>query len=123
MAATPHPPGLQQGEPSMSKFLITAAAITAFFAAAGSASAMPGTANNIAIDSPVTQVGLCFYFDGWNGPGFYECGYRHRRGHGWHGKTRAGYHGHHGGKSHHPSGKSYHSGKSYSGKHSGKKKH
>jgi hypothetical protein len=98
----------------MSKFLITAAAITAFFAAAGSAGAMPGTANNIAVDSPVTKVAICFYLDGWNGPGFYECGYRHRRGHGWHGKHR------HDG-AHHHSGK-HHSGKSgkHSGKHSGK---
>jgi hypothetical protein len=99
----------------MSKFLITAAAITAFFAAAGSASAMPGTAGNIVVDSPVTKVAICFYIDGWNGPGFYECGYRHRRGHGWHGKH------HHSGKSHHHSGgKHHHSGK-HSSKHSGKK--
>lgn len=34
----------------------------------------------------VDQVALCFYFDGWNGPGMYECGYRHRRGYGWHGE-------------------------------------
>jgi hypothetical protein len=95
----------------MSKFLITAAAITAFFAAAGSASAMPGTANNIAVDSPVSNVAICFYFDGWNGPGFYDCGYRYRRGHGWHGK-----HNHHSGKSHHNSGSKH----SHSGKHSGK---
>jgi hypothetical protein len=120
MAATPHSSGLQQGEQSMSRFLITAAAITAFFAAAGSASAMPGTANNIVIDSPVSNVGLCFYFDGWNGPGFYECGYRHRRGHGWHGKTRAGYHGH---KTHHRSGSKHHYSGKHSSKHSGKKRH
>ena len=25
----------------------------------------------------------CFYFDGWNGPGWYRCGWRHRRGMGW----------------------------------------
>ncbi len=25
----------------------------------------------------------CWYADGWNGPGWYWCGYRHRRGHGW----------------------------------------
>ena len=25
----------------------------------------------------------CFYVDGWNGPGWYRCGYRWRRGLGW----------------------------------------
>ena len=25
----------------------------------------------------------CWYDDGWNGPGFYWCGYRWRRGFGW----------------------------------------
>jgi hypothetical protein len=25
----------------------------------------------------------CFYPDGWNGPGWYQCGLRHRRGMGW----------------------------------------
>ncbi len=34
----------------------------------------------------IDKVAVCFYFDGWNGPGFYECGYRHRRGRGWHGR-------------------------------------
>jgi len=29
----------------------------------------------------------CFYFDGWNGPGWYRCGWRHRRGMGWGGPT------------------------------------
>jgi hypothetical protein len=27
----------------------------------------------------------CFYLDGWNGPGFYRCGWHRRRGLGWHG--------------------------------------
>ena len=26
--------------------------------------------------TPIEKVALCFYFDGWNGPGLYECGYR-----------------------------------------------
>lgn len=34
----------------------------------------------------IEQVALCFYVDGWNGPGMYECGYRYRRGEGWHGR-------------------------------------
>lgn len=28
----------------------------------------------------------CFYVDGWRGPGFYWCGYAHRRGRGWGGE-------------------------------------
>jgi hypothetical protein len=79
----------------MRKFLIAAAATTAIFATAGSANAMPGSANGLAVDSPVTNVALCFYLDGWNGPGFYDCGFRYNRGHGWHGKHRSGHHGHH----------------------------
>jgi hypothetical protein len=33
----------------------------------------------------------CWYVDGWNGPGWYWCGYALRRGHGWGGP--AGYRG------------------------------
>ena len=33
--------------------------------------------------NPLEKVALCFYFDGWNGPGFYQCGYRHRHGEGF----------------------------------------
>ncbi len=36
--------------------------------------------------NPVQDVAICFYIDGWNGPGLYDCGYRHRHGHGWHGR-------------------------------------
>ena len=38
----------------------------------------------------VESVAFCFYIDGWNGPGMYECGFRHRRGMGWHGERRGG---------------------------------
>jgi hypothetical protein len=38
---------------------------------------------------------FCFYPDGWNGPGFYWCGYAYRRGFGWGGGE--GWHGWHGG--------------------------
>ena len=38
----------------------------------------------------VDPVALCFYVDGWNGPGLYECGYRFRRGFGWHGHRDGG---------------------------------
>jgi hypothetical protein len=33
----------------------------------------------------------CWYADGWNGPGWYWCGYRHRHGLGWGGGE--GFHG------------------------------
>jgi hypothetical protein len=33
--------------------------------------------------NPIEKAALCFYFDGWNGPGFYQCGYRHRHGEGF----------------------------------------
>jgi len=33
--------------------------------------------------SPIEKVALCFYLDGWNGPGLYQCGYRHRYGEGF----------------------------------------
>jgi hypothetical protein len=36
--------------------------------------------------NPIQDVAICFYVNGWNGPGMYECGYRNRRGHGWHGR-------------------------------------
>src|SRR6185312_16764307 len=100
----------------MRKFLISAAAATAMFAATG-ANAMPGSSNGVAVDSPITNVALCFYLDGWNGPGFYDCGFRHRRGHGWHGKHRDG---HHDGKQH---GGKHHSGKSGKSHKDGKKHH
>ena len=34
-------------------------------------------------DNPIEKVALCFYLDGWNGPGLYQCGYRHRHGEGF----------------------------------------
>ena len=33
--------------------------------------------------NPIEKVALCFYVDGWNGPGLYECGYRRRYGEGF----------------------------------------
>jgi hypothetical protein len=76
----------------MRKFLIAAAAgltvVVAGSLTAPRAEAMPlalptGMTNQL---NMVEQVALCFYIDGWNGPGMYECGYRHRRGEGWHGR-------------------------------------
>src|SRR6266508_2777204 len=42
---------------------------------------------NLAIEAlaPIENVGLCFYLDGWNGPGLYECGFHRRQGLGWQG--------------------------------------
>ena len=76
----------------MRKFLIAAAAgltvVVAGSLTAARVEAMPlalptGMTNQL---NMVEQVALCFYVDGWNGPGMYECGYRHRRGYGWHGR-------------------------------------
>ncbi|HEY8268631.1 MAG TPA: hypothetical protein VIG34_08240 [Xanthobacteraceae bacterium] len=67
------------------------AAATALVLAAGSAQASPLNAlrgSQIAADGiEVTQnvQQYCFYLDGWRGPGFYRCGFRLRRGLGWHG--------------------------------------
>jgi len=67
------------------------AAATAAVLAAGSAQASPLNAlrgPQIAADGiQVTQnvQQYCFYLDGWRGPGFYRCGFRLRRGLGWHG--------------------------------------
>ena len=36
---------------------------------------------------------FCWYYDGWQGPGWYWCGYAWRRGYGWGGGE--GYHGWH----------------------------
>ena len=35
--------------------------------------------------APIENVAFCFYADGWNGPGLYQCGYQRRHGLGWHG--------------------------------------
>jgi hypothetical protein len=76
----------------MRKFLI-AAAVGLTVVVAGSLTAPRAEAMPLALPTGMTnqlnmleQVALCFYFDGWNGPGMYECGYRHRRGEGWHGR-------------------------------------
>ena len=33
--------------------------------------------------TPIEKIALCFYFDGWNGPGLYQCGYGRRFGEGF----------------------------------------
>jgi|KBSSwiStaDraftv2_1062776.scaffolds.fasta_scaffold337542_1 hypothetical protein len=93
------------------KSLVAAAAGIAVLAAASlapsRAQAMPLGLPAGAIDQiDMTQaVALCFYIDGWNGPGLYQCGYRLRRGLGWHGHRDGHRH-----RSHHSGG-----GKKYSG--------
>jgi hypothetical protein len=93
------------------KSLVAAAAgiaiLAAFSFAPSRAQAMPLGLPAGAIDQiDMTQaVALCFYIDGWNGPGLYECGYRMRRGHGWHGRRdghrhKSHHHGGGGGKKH-----------------------
>jgi hypothetical protein len=78
------------------KALVTAAAGIAIVAAsslaAPRANAMPNGLPAAAIDQiDITEaVALCFYIDGWNGPGLYQCGYRMRRGFGWHGYRGGG---------------------------------
>jgi hypothetical protein len=69
----------------------------AAFGALAPAQALP-VQTGIAVPSDVQQAqfvfggrNYCFYPNGWNGPGFYWCGYAFRRGlgwgggHGWHG--------------------------------------
>jgi hypothetical protein len=68
-----------------------AAVLTAGTLAPSIASATPLSAPkglSIILDdiNPVQSVAICFYANGWNGPGLYECGSRNRRGHGWHGR-------------------------------------
>ena len=78
------------------KSLIVAAAAIAIAAtgalAPSRAQAMPlGLPVDVADQMNIVDpVALCFYFDGWNGPGMYQCGYRFRRGFGWHGHRGGG---------------------------------
>lgn len=95
---------------------LTAATLMGASALAGGASAAPSGGQLIfGVDRPGDAVSLdkaqyfwggrnyCFY-DGWNGPGYYWCGYGWRRGYGWGGGYgwhgwRGGWHdgGYHGG--------------------------
>jgi hypothetical protein len=79
----------------MRRFLLTLSAAVAVLTAGAlvpsGASATPlgaPTGLRLVIDTmdPIENVAICFYIDGWNGPGLYDCGYRHRRGQGWHGR-------------------------------------
>jgi hypothetical protein len=81
----------------MNRFLVTAAAATAVLASGSlllnRAEAVPLGALidiRLALDglSPIEEAALCFYVDGWNGPGFYQCGYRFRTGEGFQRRER-----------------------------------
>ncbi len=83
----------------MRKLIYAAAAIVslATFSALAPAQALP-MSSGIAVPTDVEQAqyiyggrNYCFYPNGWNGPGFYWCGYAFRRGYGW-----GGGHGWHG---------------------------
>lgn len=83
----------------MRRFLMTftaaAAVLTTGALLPNAAQATPmgtPTGLQLALDgmSPIQNVAVCFYADGWNGPGLYECGYRHRTGQGWHGRRDEG---------------------------------
>jgi hypothetical protein len=79
----------------MHRFLISLSAATAVLTASAlvpssvsATSLSAATGLRLAIDTmdQVENVAICFYVDGWNGPGLYDCGYRHRHGKGWHGR-------------------------------------
>jgi len=87
----------------------------------GSAMALPAAVSTpMQPPSDIQQVqfllsgrNYCWYDNGWNGPGFYWCGYALRRGSGWgggagwHGWSHGGVHGRPGGHPHiggHPGG-------------------
>ncbi|HTS41286.1 MAG TPA: hypothetical protein VMH84_12185 [Xanthobacteraceae bacterium] len=76
----------------MHKLIIAAAAIAALTGVA--AVAAPGSSQGVraaAEQAAITQDAAfifgghrhCWYTRGWNGPGWYWCGYSHRHGHGW----------------------------------------
>lgn len=77
----------------MRKFMITLAAVATVAFATAEAGASPlGKSIGSAADrlslieqSQFVYLGrnYCFYDDGWNGPGWYWCGYRYRPGYGW----------------------------------------
>jgi hypothetical protein len=76
--------------------LAAALAVGSLLSVAGAANAtIAATGVNTAVESltVVDQVQFvygghrhCWYPDGWHGPGWYWCGYHHRRGFGWGGE-------------------------------------
>lgn len=94
----------------MRKFAITIAAATAFIVGtliicanvSAAPIVAPGTTENMNVVERVQFIWLghnyCWYDGGWNGPGWYWCGYGSRRGYGWGGAY--GWHHWHGGHPH-----------------------
>lgn len=89
---------------------VAATALLSTSVAAGSAMAEPSPQLIYGVDRPGDAVSLervqflfgghnyCWYDLGWQGPGFYWCGYNNRRGLGWGGGDGfRGWHGNHGG--------------------------
>jgi hypothetical protein len=78
----------------MHRFLLTLTAAATVLAtgllasspvAASPLSASMGTNLPVEALAPIENVAVCFYANGWNGPGLYECGSYRRHGYGWHG--------------------------------------
>ncbi|MGA7487590.1 MAG: hypothetical protein WBW74_11720 [Xanthobacteraceae bacterium] len=78
----------------MNRFLLTFAAVATVLATgslvpsrvdASPLSASIGADLAIEALAPIQNVAFCFYVDGWNGPGLYQCGFQRRQGMGWHG--------------------------------------
>jgi hypothetical protein len=71
----------------MRQFFATSAAAAAILASGvlfpSGAQAMPLGAPAPDGLTPIEKVAVCFYLDGWNGPGLYQCGFRNRHGSGW----------------------------------------
>jgi len=78
----------------MRKFIFAAAAATALAVSGLAQAAAPGPFNglgaavdelNMVENAQFTFEGRrhCWYARGWNGPGWYRCGYQLRRGVGW----------------------------------------
>ena len=72
----------------MRHFLLTGAATAAIVATSFAAQAMPAGVPSLDGLSPIENVAICFYVDGWHGPGMYQCGFRRREGRGWVGERR-----------------------------------
>ena len=66
------------------KVVLTSLAFAA--TASADAHALPPAVGSI---TPLKDARVCFYPDGWKGPGLYECGYQFNRGFGWLGKGNA----------------------------------
>ena len=88
----------------MRQWIYAAAASLTLLGVAGQANALPfDRFTAAAVPTEIEQAqfffggrNYCWYDDGWQGPGYYWCGYAWRRGLGWGGG--AGWHGWHGGR-------------------------